>query len=287
MNENTVVIYENALGKLEFRHESAFWISDISGASSVDVDIAESRSAMQIGSSIEGQIVQPRSITIDGAIFEPLAANRKRLIDIMSPQVPSILTVIGNGESWYLDVVPERTPDITPGNGVQMFQLRLRAAYPYWRTTASYAAQVTGISPLFRFPFSTGGTWWISRFSDNFFATVTNQGNIATGFRAIFVARSALSNPELHHVDSGKRILIRKSMAAGDMITVSTVHGSKGVVCTSAAGGVTNGFRYLSADSNLSMSLLPGPNLLRVDAGVNREGLSARIEAPMGVRSGV
>lgn len=287
MNENTVVIYENALGKLEFRHESAFWISDISGASSVDVDIAESRSAMQIGSSIEGQIVQPRSITIDGAIFEPLAANRKRLIDIMSPQVPSTLTVIDNGESWYLDVVPERTPDITPGNGVQMFQLRLRAAYPYWRTTSSYAAQVTGISPLFRFPFSTGGTWWISRFSDNFFATVTNQGNIATGFRAIFVARSALSNPELHHVDSGKRILIRKSMAAGDMITVSTVHGSKGVVCTSAAGGVTNGFRYLSADSNLSMSLLPGPNLLRVDAGVNREGLSARIEAPMGVRSGV
>ena len=89
MNENTVVIYENALGKLEFRYESAFWISDIGGASSVDVDIAESRSAMQIGSDIEGQIVQPRSITIDGAVFGPLAANRKRLIDVMAPQVPS------------------------------------------------------------------------------------------------------------------------------------------------------------------------------------------------------
>lgn len=286
MNESTVVIYENALGKLEFRYESAFWISDIN-TSSVDVDITESRSAMQIGSDIEGQIVQPRSITIDGAVFGPLAANRKRLIDVMAPQVPSTLTVIDSGGSWYLDVVPERTPEVAPGNGVQMFQLRLRAAYPYWRTTASYAAQVTGISPLFRFPFSTGGTWWISRFSDNFFATVTNQGNIATGFRAIFVARSALSNPELYHVDSGKRVLIRTSMAVGDMITVSTVHGSKGVVCTSAAGEVANGFRYLSSDSDLSMSLLPGPNLLRVDAEANREGLTVRVEAPMGVRSGV
>lgn len=286
MNESTVVIYENALGKLEFRYESAFWISDIN-TSSVDVDITESRSAMQIGSDIEGQIVQPRSITIDGAVFEPLAPHRKRLIDVMAPQVPSTLTVIDSGESWYLDVVPERTPEVAPGNGVQMFQLRLRAAYPYWRTTASYAAQVTGISPLFRFPFSTGGTWWISRFSDNFFATVTNQGNIATGFRAIFVARSALSNPELYHVDSGKRVLIRTSMAVGDMITVSTVHGSKGVVCTSAAGEVANGFRYLSSDSDLSMSLLPGPNLLRVDAEANREGLTVRVEAPMGVRSGV
>lgn len=287
MNENTVVIYENALGKLEFRYESAFWISDIGGASSVDVDIAESRSAMQIGSDIEGQIVQPRSITIDGAVFGPLAANRKRLIDVMAPQVPSTLTVIDSGGSWYLDIVPERTPDITPGNGVQMFQCRLRAAYPYWRTTASYAAQVTGISPLFRFPINTGGAWWISRFSDSFFATITNRGNIATGFRVIFIARAALTDPELYHVDSDKKILIRKSMAAGDMITVSTAHGSKGVVCTSAAGEITNGFRYLTADSDLSMSFLPGPNLLRVDAGVNREGLTVRVEAPMGVRSGV
>ena len=69
-------------------------------------------------------------------------------------------------------------------------------------------------------------------------------------------------------------------------MTVSTIYGHKGVVCTSASGEVSNGFKYLSVDSDLSMTLRPGSNLLRIDA-VNREGLGVRIEAPEGVKSGV
>jgi hypothetical protein len=75
-------------------------------------------------------------------------------------------------------------------------------------------------------------------------------------------------------------------MIAGERVTVSTIYGHKGVVCTSASGEVSNGFKYLSVDSDLSMTLRPGSNLLRIDA-VNREGLGVRIEAPEGVKSGV
>jgi hypothetical protein len=103
----------------------------------------------------------------------------------------------------------------------------------------------------------------------------------------IFIARSALDSPELYHMDTGKKILINKSLIAGERVTVSTVYGRKGVTCISAGGEVSNGFKYLSLDSDLSMTLLPGPNLLRIDAADNREGLSVRIEAPEGVRSGV
>jgi len=186
-----------------------------------------------------------------------------------------------------LDVVPEKTPEITPGNGVQFFQTRLHAAYPYWRTTASYATQLAGIIALFKFPFFTGGKWWISKHSDNFFTTIDNNGNVPMDFRVVFTARSAIENPELYHMDTGKRILIRKAMTAGERVVVSTIYGQKGVTCISASGEITNGFRYLSVGSDLSMSLIPGPNLLRIDAAYNREGLGARIEAPEGVKSGV
>ena len=287
MNENTTFTYENTIGKLEFAYNSLLWITDIDSVSSVDIDISESRSTAQIGSSIASQSVRPRSFTVDGALFEPIGTNRERLLDIMAPQFPATFTITQNGESWYLDVIPERTPVVTSGNGIQFFQVKLRAAYPYWRTAASYASQIAGLMKMFMFPFFTGGSWWLSRFSDSYFTTIENRGNVPMEFRIVLTARSARDNPERYHMDTGKRILIRKSMIAGERVQVSTIYGQKGVTCISAAGEVTNGFKYLSIDSDLSMALIPGPNLLRINADTNREGLGVRIEAPQGVKSGV
>lgn len=287
MNETTRFIYENSIGTITFAYDSPFWITEIDGISSVDIDISASRSVRQIGSSISEQSVQPKVIPIDGAIYEPLDANRAKLIDVIAPQQPATLTVIQGGESWYLDVVPQKTPNIMPGNGEQYFQMELYAAYPYWRTTASYASQIAGLIAMFKFPFFTGGNWWISKYSDSYFTTITNRGNVPIEFKVVFTARSELVNPELYHVDTQKKILIRKTMIAGERIVVSTIYGERGVVAISANGVVTNGFKLLSVDSDLDMSLLPGDNLLRIDAAQNREGLSVRIEAPEGVKSGV
>lgn len=288
MNGDTIFIYESAIGTLTFQRDPMqFWITEIDGASSVDIDIFESQSAGQVGASISGQSVQPSSFTVDGCIFEPLDANRERLIDIIAPQTPATLTVIQNGESWYKDVLPEKTPEITPGDGVQYFQMRLHAAYPYWRSTTSYATQIAGLIAMFKFPFFTGGFWWISKYSDSYFNTIVNEGNVPIEFQVIFAARSALSNPEIYHMDTQKLIRINKSMIAGERIIVSTIDGQKGVTCISNTGEITNGFKYLSLESDLSMALIPGDNLLRMAADTNREGLGVRIEAPKGVKSGV
>jgi hypothetical protein len=146
---------------------------------------------------------------------------------------------------------------------------------------------VSGLNALFRFPFYTGGEWWISQYSDSYFATIENTGNVPVEFQVTFTARSALADPELYHVDTGKKIHINKSMIAGEKVIVSTLYGQKSVICVSASGEVTNGFKHLSLDSDLKIVLVPGPNLLRIDAGSNREGLGVRIEAPKGVKSGV
>ncbi|WP_138294479.1 MULTISPECIES: phage tail domain-containing protein [unclassified Clostridium] len=287
MNGSTVFTYENSIGKLTFERSGPLWITEMDGVSSVELDISESRSAGQIGASITNQSVRPRSFTIDGVLFDPVEVNRERMLDVIAPQIPATLTYTQGAESWYLNVVPEKTPEISPGEGLQSFQFRLRAAYPYWRTTASYAAQVAGLVPMFRFPFYTGGTWWISKFSDSYFNTLTNEGNVPVEFRVVFTARGALTNPELYHVDTRKRILIKKAMTAGEKIVVSTVYGEKGVTCIGADGVETNGFKFLSVDSDMTMTLVPGPNLLRIDAATNRDALGVRIEAPKGVKSGV
>ena len=57
MNEKTVFTYENTIGKLTFQHDGQLWITDVDGMSSVEIDIAESRSTMQIGSRGQSQIL--------------------------------------------------------------------------------------------------------------------------------------------------------------------------------------------------------------------------------------
>lgn len=287
MDEKTIFIYENSVSSIVFQYDSPFWITDFSGLSDVTVDIHESRGVQQIGSSLTGQSVQPRTITLDGCIFDPVDANRDILINTITPQLPATLTVIDGANSWYLDVIPKKTPDVTPGKGVQNFQTQLYAPYPYWRSTKQYTSQISGIAPQFKFPFSTGGKWWVSKYSDDFFANIKNDGNIPIELRIIFTAKADIANPEIYHVGTGKKIKILKSMETGEQVIVSTVYGKRGVTCINTQGIKSNGFRYLSLDSDLSMTLLPGENLLRSDAGRNKEWLGVRLEAPAGVRSGV
>lgn len=287
MNEKTVFRYKNAIGELVFAYNSPLWITEVGGISSVQIDIAESRSVMQSGATVTNQSVQPRSFTIDGAILGYIDDIRKRVINTIAPSLPATFTIEQNGESWYLDVVPEKTPEITVGSGVQFFQTSLRAAYPFWRTVQDDVQQISGLIAEFSFPFNSGGNWWISRYSESYFSTVENSGNVPMEFRVIFAARKVLENPELYHVDTGQRIAIKKRMLAGEQVIVSTLYGKKGVACVSNKGEETNGFKYLSKDSDLSMVLSPGKNLLRCDAAVNREGLQVLIEAPKGVKSGV
>ena len=286
MNNQTKIIYENYIGKIEFSYDSPFWISTPSGMTSDEIEISETSGAMQVGTTITGQSVLPKKFTLDGVIFEPLVVNRKNLINIMAPQIPSTLTVIENNESWFLDVVPQKTPEIEDGIVAQNFQVTLYAAYPFWKTTEQYTSQLVGIVPLFQFPFDTSGSWSISEFTDNYFTEVENEGNSPIEFSITFSARSDVSNPELYHMGSDKFIKLNKSMIAGEVIVVSTKYGEKGVLCYDTNGNVSNGFKYLTIDSDLSMQLLPGNNLLRFDAG-NRQGLSITVNAPKGVKSGV
>lgn len=287
MNETTVFTYENSIGKITFSYASDFWISDIDGVSSIEVDISASRSTGQAGSSIAGQSVQPRPIPVDGYIYEPLDINRARLIEVIAPEVPATLTVFENGESWYLDVFPKKTPNILPGNGLQYFQMELYSAYPYWRSTKELASMAAGLVAMFEFPFFTGGTWWISKFSEDYFTVIENHGNVPIFPTIIFTARMELARPEIMHLESGKVIRFKNSMVTGERMIVTTLYGQQGVAHIDRYGNITNGFRYLTMESTLDMALLPGENTLRSDAASNRQGLGVTFQHAEGEKSGV
>ena len=79
MNKHTVVTYTAAGRSVTFyaHPHSPLWITALSGASANEVTVSESQSAGQVGSSIGSLSVQPRTLTVEGAIRADLEANRR------------------------------------------------------------------------------------------------------------------------------------------------------------------------------------------------------------------
>lgn len=289
MNKETILVYASGGNSITFLSKpgSDIWVTSISGASGNEIAISEAQGAGQVGSTISNQSVQPKDITINGAVLAVVEANRRSILACVLPGVMGRLTVIQNGESWYIDGAPKRTPDFSDGSVVQDFQFVLHCPYPYWRSTADGSAQVAGLTKLFRFPCSLAGTWYISKYSDSLFTVVENEGTAAMEFDVTFTAATEVTDPEFYHVERSARIKINKVMAAGEKITVSTVYGRKGVTLCLADGTKVNGFKYLDVSSDLNMKMDPGANTIRCDAANNREGLRVQIIMPKGVAPGV
>ena len=287
MTENTIVTYEARGNSVTFCRDGPLWLTDIAGTSGTTVSISEAQGAGQIGSTISDQSVQPRDITFTGAVIAETELNRRGMLSCILPGVTGRLTVLQNGESWYIDGAPKSTPEFSDGATVQDFQFTLHCPYPYWRSAEGGSTQIAGLTPLFKFPFNTGGKWWISQYSQSLFATVTNHGSVPLEFDILLTAATKVKNPEIYHVERGTSIKINRIMAAGETFAISTVYGRKGATLTLADGTKENGFRYLDVTSDLNMQLDPGENTIRYDAENNREGLRVTIDAPKGVVPGV
>lgn len=289
MNKDTIITYAAGGRSLTFLSQpgSALWVTSLSGASGNEVAVSEAQGAGQVGSTLSNQSIQPRDLTVNGAVLDQLEENRRNILACLLPGVTGRLTVYQNGAGWYIEGAPKRTPDFSDGSAVQSFQCVLHCPYPYWRSTADGTSQVAGLTRLFRFPCSLAGGWYLSKYSDSLFTVVENSGTVAMEFEVTLTAATEVTDPEIYHVERGSFIRINKVMAAGEEITVSTVYGRKGVTLRLADGEKANGFRYLDVGSDLNMRLDPGPNTIRCDAANNREGLRVKVVMPKGVLPGI
>lgn len=279
--------YITANNAVSFSEDSDFWITGIDGLSSNEINISETQGVNQIGSTRSSQSVRPRDLTVTGVLFGNLKENRRTLLSCVSPMIPAHFFIHEDGESWYLEGTPKRTPVMEETAEIQQFQFILHCPYPYWRTADDANTLLAGIKALFRFPFYTGGKWYISKYEASAFERVLNDGDVAIDLTVELKAMAQVQAPEVLLVETGSMLRITKTLQAGESFTISTVYGSKRVIYRHADGVEENGFRYLSPDSDMNMQLQPGVNTFRYDAADNREGLRVSVLAPRGVRAGV
>ncbi len=287
MDKKTKITYKSDLGEILFAVSSPFWVSKIKGASGLPVDVATSAGYKQQGASVSSQTVKERTITINGSILRSVAVNRRKMLDVMAPLHKGTLTVEQNGESWYLEVYPTQAPDFDDGEGAQGFQFSAVAPFPYWRTTATARTMIGGLQALFKTPFYTGGTWYISKYADTYLTNVKNTGNVKIPIKAVFQAVTDVVEPELYHVGDRVYIKILGTLYAGQTITVNTAYGQRGAMLTDKDSTTSDAFHRLEIDSDLELGLNPGDNILRYTAQSNREGLRLYVIAEEGIVNGL
>lgn len=265
--------YINAHGAyIDFSRQSRCIISDITGLTENYINIAESQGINQVGSTIQGESVQPKNIVVNGEILGQTKDLRQKMLEIISPATPGRL--IFNGE-WELEVSPTVTPIIQRNLINAKFQFTLRAPYPYWRRAAASNVMLSGFTPLFRFPWNISNTTRFSKRMESVFANIENRGNVPAKFVVRFTAKTQLTAPQIIKVATREFIRIDKELEAGEVITVDMTGG--GVTITSNIMGIeTDAFGYLDIDSSLFL-LDVGDNIIRDSADENAEGLSTMI----------
>lgn len=289
--ERTVPVYafQASDGRtIRFAVNSDFWITNLTGDDGLDVEMTEQQSTGQTGKTITGQSVGSRAITVTGSILRDFDANEALLKRLIRPESAARWLKTVGRTTWYLDVLPSHTPDVSGGAHLLNFQFKLKAAYPYWRTVETAATMLGGLeSAWFPTPVSTAGTWYISRYKRDLYTPVVNSGSTETGFTLRLTATARVKNPMLWHNGQRSFIRLNKEMLPGEAAVISTLEGERGCTYRQSDGSEVNGFRWLDYDSDLWMTLAPGANVLRLTADEGRENLTVTIHAPKGVAAGV
>lgn len=287
MNDKTVITYENEYGVLTFqKNPQELWLESITGATGLTVELSTAKSPGQVGSTITSQSIGQREITLDGCIFDPVETNRARILSVIMPRVVSRLTVENNGRKRWIDVVPERTPDFEDGVGVQAFQTKVVAAFPYWTGGDLQYESFTNLEPMFEFPFVASEEWYVSKYSDVTEKIVINNGNVPYHFDIEFRFSGSVWFPMLTHIESGKFIQFKGNYDEGDSFFVSTKFNERKIDHVSRLDGQNhNGFRFLSIDSDLTMEIMPGRNTFIVGADEGKNQVQVNTWLPDGAWS--
>lgn len=273
---------------IRFAAGSDFWITNLTGEDGLDIDITEQQSTGQTGRTVIGQAVGSRTLTVTGSILRDLNANEAILKRLIRPKEAGRWLKTVDGVTWYLDVLPSHTPDVSGGEHLLNFQFKLKAAYPYWRTLDTAATLLGGLEAAwFPTPVSTAGSWAISRYKQTLYTSVMNNGSTETGYLLRLTAAARVKNPMLWHNGTRSYLKLNKEMLPGESAVISTLEGQRGCTYRQSDGTEVNGFRWLDYDSDLWMTLAPGENVLRLTADEGRENLTAVITAPKGVAAGV
>ncbi len=276
MTDNVSVSYESNGKKIVFSKSTNFWLSDIDGLG-IDIAYEKTQNSLSAGEKINAQNVQGRHLTFTGDITGDIKLNRELMLSTFVPFQSGTLTFEEDGQSWQIETYVEKTPEIQPSAGLQIFQFSLFAPYPYFHTKEQKQYTLSGYLPQWQTPFFMSEPFYISRQNPDAFTSIFNIGNVAQSFVLSIYASATLVNPTVKNIATGEFISIEKTMQKGERFIISThdKHKQDGeaLLFYNAQGVGENAFGYITPESDLNMQIMPGENIFTALAQENKHNL--------------
>lgn len=260
-------------GTITFDYNGGYLINKPTGIDTLTISLSQAKGINQTGATIQSTNVQPRAVTISGRIVgESQPVKKERLLSIIRPDIGGKLFA----DDMYLTVRATSTPTIEATQNFARFQFSVLAPYPYWCKDDSVATVLSGIQPLFKFPWNLSRPYAFGKFMETKFMNVYNKGQVPVPYTATFTAKGDVVNPKISNATTGKFLLIKKNLVAGERIVVEITHDRTYV--TSNIDGDCRG--ALSLSSNL-YELNVGDNVLKPEADAGLTNMEVNIDYSM------
>lgn len=248
---------------VEFDFAGGYLINKPNGIDTLAINLSQAKGINQTGATIQSTNIQPRPVTITGFFVGDMQTeNKERLISVIRPDIGGKLYA----DDFYLNVWPTSTPTIEAKQHSARFQFSLLAAYPYWCKDDSATKVLSGVQKLFKFPWNISKSYQFGQIMETKFMNVFNGGQVPIPYKATITAKGDVVNPKITNATTGKFILVKKTLVAGERLVVNITHDRTYV--TSSVDGDCRG--ALSLSSNM-FELSVGDNVLKPEA---EEGLT-------------
>ena len=263
--------YTNEKGEsITFLYKHGYVINKPTGIDTLQVNTSQATGIDQVGATIQSTNIQPRPVVVSGILVgEFVYHNKEKLLSIVRPDLSARLYA----DDYYLNVIPTSTPTIDPTPEFAKFQFSVLAAYPYWQKDASARAILSGLRPMFKFPWNISNEYQFAELIETQFINVPNHGQLPVPMTVTFFARGDCSNPKITNVNTGKFMTINKSLVAGERVVVEITH--ERTYVTSSVDGDIRG--ALSLNSTLNR-LDVGDNVLKPEAEEGGNQLEVSID---------
>lgn len=238
---------ENERGnRLEFNElHGPYTIEEIDGLGPAPATINTSEVGLLDGQQFNSSKVQMRTLSVAFAIEDNAAENRIAAYKVCRPKHKIRAYYVSETRDVYIDGYVQSV-EVGYFDVKQVCTVTILCPFPYWQVAQAVIDEMSSVLAAFHFAFaSTDAKELVFGVIDPTASiSVPNNGEAETGMTIELQAYGEIVNPKVIDYETGDFIGVNFTMQAGDLITITTQAGEKGVTLL-RDGVITNIFNSL------------------------------------------
>lgn len=276
--KNVSVVFTSNGKEMVFGKRSAYKIRSVQGLETSDITLTATENAGIDGATVTNRRLGPRHIDIVGGIPSgDREAYRETLVRFFNPSNEGTAVIEYCGRKRKVEYLIENVDFGTLDSVYKIpeFTVSLYCENPMLLSTSSYGRNIAAFIPQFVLPFKCTAEkkqiMGYQKISQS--VLITNDGDKAVGAEFVVTAtRGEVDSPTIRNETTGQYIKVVRTLSMGDILRISTIPRQKEILINGS-----NAITDMDRMSDLSLSIIPGDNVLEYDAENGMTNMDVRL----------